>query len=76
MIAFFIKIMFKCLFLKKYFDLLDFLIPRYENEGKSYLTIAIGCTGGQHRSVYLVERLARHLDGRTGAVVKRHRELE
>ena len=38
------------LFLQRYFDLLDILIPQYENEGKSYLTIAIGCTGGRHRS--------------------------
>ena len=64
----------------RYFDqLAQFLstwIPRFQTDNRSYLTIAIGCTGGQHRSVYLVERLAKHLDGQTGAVVKRHRELE
>lgn len=38
-------------FLKKYIDLLDYLIPLYEKEGKAYLTIAVGCTGGRHRSV-------------------------
>ena len=38
-------------FLKKYLDLLDYLIPLYEKEGKAYLTIAVGCTGGRHRSV-------------------------
>jgi len=38
-------------FLKNYLDLLDFLTPLYQKEGKSYLTIAIGCTGGRHRSV-------------------------
>ncbi|MGA6924394.1 MAG: RNase adapter RapZ, partial [Desulfosarcina sp.] len=36
-----------CLFLRKYFDLLDMLLPQYENEGKSYLTVAVGCTGGR-----------------------------
>ena len=51
-------------------------IPRFKTDNRSYLTIAIGCTGGQHRSVYLVERLAQHLDGQAGAVVKRHREQE
>jgi UPF0042 nucleotide-binding protein len=63
-----------------YFEqLLQFLatwIPRFQTDNRSYLTVAIGCTGGQHRSVYLVERLARQLDNQVGAVVKRHRELE
>ena len=51
------------------------LLPRYEREGKSYLTIAIGCTGGRHRSVYVAERLAAWLrhDGRTVSVA--HRDL-
>lgn len=48
------------LFLQKYFDLLDYLIPLYEKEGKSYLTVAVGCTGGRHRSVVI----ARHLQAR------------
>jgi UPF0042 nucleotide-binding protein len=48
------------LFLRKYFDLLDYLIPLYEKEGKSYLTVAVGCTGGRHRSVVI----ARHLQDR------------
>ncbi len=38
-------------FLEKYLSLLDFLVPQYKNEGKNYLTIAVGCTGGRHRSV-------------------------
>ncbi len=42
-------------------DLVDLVLPRFVNEGKKYATIAIGCTGGRHRSVYLVERLAAHL---------------
>jgi UPF0042 nucleotide-binding protein len=42
-------------------DMLDFLLPRYEIEGKSYLTIAVGCTGGRHRSVALAEAIGKHL---------------
>jgi UPF0042 nucleotide-binding protein len=45
--------------------IVDFLLPRFVQEGKKYATIAIGCTGGQHRSVYLIERLAVHI-GRSG----------
>jgi len=63
-------------YLEQLAQFLDTWIPRFQTDNRSYLTIAIGCTGGQHRSVYLVERLARHLDGKVGAVVKRHRELE
>jgi len=55
--------------------MLGFLIPAYEAEGKSYLTVAIGCTGGQHRSVYLVESLAQQF-AHHGKVLKRHRELD
>ena len=44
-------------FLRRTRDLLDFLLPRYEAEGKSYLTIGIGCTGGRHRSVAIAEEL-------------------
>ncbi len=50
-------------------------IPAFEASNRSYLTIAIGCTGGQHRSVYLIERLARHFDPHYPNVVTRHREL-
>jgi RNase adapter protein RapZ len=55
-------------FLQRLFPLLDFLVPRYEQEGKSQVTIAIGCTGGRHRSVYLGRRLQRHLAQTTGVV--------
>ncbi|MGZ9108367.1 MAG: RNase adapter RapZ [Micavibrio sp.] len=48
-------------FLERFRALVDPLLPRYAHEGKSYLTIAVGCTGGRHRSVYTVERLAPHL---------------
>jgi len=52
------------------------LLPRYEAEGKSYLTIALGCTGGRHRSVALAERLAHWLMDRGRPVVVAHRDLE
>ena len=54
---------------------LDRWIPRFETDGRSYLTIAIGCTGGQHRSVYMVETLRRHLAEHGHRVLVRHREL-
>lgn len=59
-------------------DIVDFLqrwIPRFEAEGRSYLTVAIGCTGGQHRSVYLVDALARQFKSPSLNVIVRHREL-
>ena len=54
--------------------LLDWL-PAFEQEGRRHLTVAIGCTGGQHRSVYLAERLGSALRERYPSVVVRHREL-
>ena len=56
--------------------LLGPLMPRYAAEGKTYLTIAIGCTGGRHRSVMVAERLAHWLRGQGQRVELRHRELE
>ena len=50
------------LFLEKAKDFMELFIPYYQREGKSYLTVALGCTGGRHRSVALVEALSRHLD--------------
>lgn len=50
-------------------------IPKFGKDNRSYLNIAIGCTGGQHRSVYLVEQLAESLGGQFGNIVVRHREL-
>lgn len=49
-------------------------LPAFERDNRSYLTIAIGCTGGQHRSVYMVEQLARHFSRRENVVI-RHRQL-
>lgn len=53
-------------FLEKMRELLAFCLPRYEREGKSYLTVAIGCTGGRHRSVAVAARLAEELAPLTG----------
>ncbi|WP_439136574.1 RNase adapter RapZ [Roseicyclus sp.] len=57
-------------------DMLDMLLPAFAAEGKSHLTIAFGCTGGQHRSVALTEILAAHLAQTGWPVSKRHREVE
>ena len=50
-------------------------LPSFKNDNRSYLTVAIGCTGGQHRSVYFVENLAEHFQD-AARVLKRHRELD
>lgn len=50
-------------------------LPRIEESNRSYFTIAIGCTGGQHRSVYMVERLAKHLQSQYPSLQIRHREI-
>jgi len=64
-------------FMKKTTDLLRFLIPHYSSEGKSYLTIGIGCTGGRHRSVVVAERLRRRLIGSAGIRFRvRHRDIK
>ena len=62
-------------FLARLQDFLEPLLPLYEAEGKSYLTIAIGCTGGQHRSVHVVEKLRAWLGSRSQAVDSRHRDI-
>ncbi|MBI5461986.1 MAG: RNase adapter RapZ [Gammaproteobacteria bacterium] len=61
-----------------YTEICDFLatwIPRFESENRSYLTVALGCTGGQHRSVYLAQRLGAHFKTHYPSVLVRHREL-
>ena len=55
--------------------MLEGLLPRYEQEGKSYLTIAVGCTGGRHRSVFVAERLASWLGERRRRVHLTHRDI-
>jgi RNase adapter protein RapZ len=61
-------------FVKRIADLIQYLLPNYVREGKSYLTIAIGCTGGRHRSVFLVEELAKMLKDKKRAIHVRHRD--
>ena len=61
-----------------YEDLCEYLLkwlPRFEENNRSYMTVAIGCTGGQHRSVYLSERLRRHFADKIKNVQVMHREL-
>lgn len=57
-------------------SLIETLLPAYIDEGKTHLTVAFGCTGGQHRSVAMVENLSSHLAEASWQVSKRHRELE
>lgn len=62
-------------YLEKLCGLIDFTLPRYIEEGKAYLTIAIGCTGGQHRSVVIAERVAAFLRSKGYFVNTHHRDL-
>lgn len=62
-------------FLDKWFGLLDCVVPGYVNEGKQYLSIAVGCTGGQHRSVAIAQATARHLQQEGFRVSASHRDL-
>ena len=62
-------------FLEKYLDLLDYLVPLYEKEGKAYLTIAVGCTGGRHRSVAIADRIFEHLRKPGKQVGISHRDI-
>lgn len=63
-------------FLGHVFSLIEFCIPRFQKEGKSYVTIAVGCTGGRHRSVALSERIAEDLTAKLGYSVEAfHRDL-
>jgi UPF0042 nucleotide-binding protein len=56
--------------------LLEAWLPRFEASDRSYLTVSVGCTGGQHRSVFIAEALARHFNGIRDYVMVRHRELK
>jgi RNase adapter protein RapZ len=63
-------------FLDRYLDLLHLINGGYRREGKRYLTVAVGCTGGKHRSVAISEELARRLAGKDGVTVNVvHRDL-
>ncbi len=63
-------------FLEKYMDLITYLIPLYEKEGKSYLTLAVGCTGGRHRSVAIAEFLYERLKKTGVRLTISHRDIE
>ena len=63
-------------FLRRLDLLLDLLLPAYVQEGKSYLTIAFGCTGGRHRSVAIAEEMARRLRARGVEPIVHHRDVE
>jgi UPF0042 nucleotide-binding protein len=63
------------IFLEKYLDLLDYLMPLYEKEGKAYLKIAIGCTGGRHRSVIIAQTIYEHIDKQGKQVGITHRDI-
>lgn len=62
--------------LNKLFDVIDYLIPLYEKEGKSQLVIAIGCTGGKHRSVTFAESIYKHLQLQNKRVGVYHRDID
>ncbi len=64
------------LFLQKFTDLINYLLPRYREEGKNYLTIAVGCTGGKHRSVVISEQLKKELAGLGYTAAVGHRDVE
>ena len=61
-------------FLEKYLEFLDYLIPLYEKEGKAYLTIALGCTGGRHRSVAVANAIFEHIRAKGKTVEINHRD--
>jgi len=63
-------------FIDHFFPMLDMLVPAYRQEGRAYLTVSIGCTGGRHRSVALAEITARHLRSVWPSVRITHRDIE
>ena len=62
-------------FKRRYFDTMDFLVPNYEQEGKSQFIVAVGCTGGMHRSVAMAEALYSHLLEKGYRVTVEHRDM-
>jgi len=64
------------LFLKKHFDMLDFLLPLYRKENKAYLTIAVGCTGGRHRSVVIARETFEHINSKKLKPGLIHRDID
>jgi UPF0042 nucleotide-binding protein len=64
------------LFLAKFREMMEFLLPGYQREGKSYLTISVGCTGGKHRSVVITEELREFFNNKRVTVKVTHRDME
>ncbi|MBF0113171.1 MAG: RNase adapter RapZ [Desulfamplus sp.] len=64
------------LFLDKYLNLLDYLLPLYQKEGKAYLTIAVGCTGGRHRSVVIARKIFEHFNNTGIKAGISHRDID
>ena len=62
-------------FITRYMSLLEFLLPRYEREGKRYLTIGVGCTGGRHRSIAVALRIKEEIEKRGRRSNVKHRDL-
>ncbi|MBR6549113.1 MAG: RNase adapter RapZ [Clostridia bacterium] len=62
-------------FIERFFNMVDYLVPLYSNEGKSSLVIAIGCTGGKHRSVTVAEALSKHLSEQNYKTATMHRDI-
>jgi len=62
-------------FLDRYIDVIQLLIPGYRSDGTRYLTLALGCTGGWHRSVAIAEEFARRLSAECLTTAARHRDL-
>src|SRR6056297_1727079 len=63
-------------FIKRFFSLIDFIIPYYVKEGKNYLSVAIGCTGGRHRSVFLIDQFHQLLKPKNYNIFVRHRDIK
>lgn len=63
-------------FIEHFTDFMHYLLPKYQEEGKNYLTIALGCTGGRHRSVFAVESLKHWLENNGYFVTSEHRDLK
>jgi len=61
--------------IRRFIDLLEYLLPLYKREGKSYLTIGVGCTGGRHRSVMVANRISESLKGDNYNVAVMHRDI-
>jgi UPF0042 nucleotide-binding protein len=62
--------------IRRFADLLEYLLPLYKREGKSYLTVGVGCTGGRHRSVMIAERLAGAFKKDSYEVSVTHRDVQ